>query len=217
MTPTPSTPTPRPGPARSPTPSARRSTRSTPPAPTTRPPPTPTCSPGYETATTTAWPSGSPRTCPGPGTRATTPACNSRDGSNAKPNRCGCSPPDSTSRPPTTGRNRRSAGSNLPPRSKAAGAPWPPCNATAGSAPTSPAPATTDADPSTPSATPCPPTPGCHPKQHDPQGDPPDWLPGDRALPRHVYRLRAEAVQGREATDLVNAVLASLCTPDLDH
>ena len=87
-----------------------------------------------------------------------------RDGSSARPTRCGCSPPDSTSRPRTTGRRPRSAGSSLPPRSKGAGAPWPPCNAIAGSGPTSSAPATTDADPSTPSATPCPPTPGCHPK-----------------------------------------------------
>ena len=49
--------------------------------------------------------------------------------------------------PRTTGRSRRSAASSSPPRSKAAGAPWPPCNGTAGSGPTSSAPATTDADP----------------------------------------------------------------------
>ena len=66
----------------------------------------------------------------------------------------------------------RSAASSSPPRSKAAGAPWPPCSAIAASGPTSSAPATTDADPSTPSATPSPPTPGCHPSQHDPQGTP---------------------------------------------
>jgi hypothetical protein len=82
------------------------------------------------------------------------PACNWPDASNAKPIRCGCSPPDPTCHPRTTARNRRSAGSNSPPRSKAAGAPCPPCNGTAGSGPTSSAPATTDADPWTPSATP---------------------------------------------------------------
>jgi len=51
---TPSTPTSRPGPARSPTPSAQRSTRSTPPAPKAGPTWTPTCSVGYTAATTTA-------------------------------------------------------------------------------------------------------------------------------------------------------------------
>ena len=86
--------------------------------------------------------------------RATTPACNWPDASNARPTRCGCSPPDPTCHPRTTARNRRSAGSNSPPRSKAAGAPWPPCSGIAGSGPTWSAPATTDADPSTPSATP---------------------------------------------------------------
>ena len=111
-------------------------------------------SPGYGTATTTAWRSGSPPTCPDPGPRATTPACNWPDASNEKPTRCGCSPPDPTCPPRTTARNQRSAGSNSPPRSKAAGAPCPPCNGTAGSGPTSSAPATTDADPWTPSATP---------------------------------------------------------------
>ena len=55
---TPSTPTPRPGPARSPTPCAGRSTRSTPPGPPTAPPSTPSCSPGCAAATTGAWPSG---------------------------------------------------------------------------------------------------------------------------------------------------------------
>jgi len=42
----------RPGPAKSPTPCAGRSTRSTPPASTTRPPPTPACSPGCGAAST---------------------------------------------------------------------------------------------------------------------------------------------------------------------
>ena len=42
----------RPGPAKSPTPCAGRSTRSTPPASPTRPPPTPACSPGCGAAST---------------------------------------------------------------------------------------------------------------------------------------------------------------------
>ena len=46
-------------------------------------------------------------------------------------------------------------------------APWPPCSATAASAPTSPPPAATAATPSPPSATPSPATPGCHRTQHD--------------------------------------------------
>ena len=62
--------------------------------------------------------------------------------------------PPRTTLPRTTARSPRSAGSNSPPRSKAAGAPRPPCSGIAGSGPTWSAPATTDADPSTPSAMP---------------------------------------------------------------
>ncbi len=57
--------------------------------------------------------------------------------------------------PPTNnGSESAIRGSNSPPRSKAAGAPWPPCSGIAGSVPTWSAPATTDAGPSTPSAMP---------------------------------------------------------------
>ena len=99
---------------------------------------------------------------PAAGTRATTPDSSWRNGCSAKPTRSGCSPPASTSRPRTTDRSTPSAATRSPRRSPAAGAPWPPCNATAASAPTWSAPATTAADPSTPSATPSPATPGCH-------------------------------------------------------
>ena len=67
----------------------------------------------------------------------------------------------------TTGRRTRSAATSSPRRSAAAGGPWPPCNATAASAPTSPAPATTATTPWPPSATPWPESAGCHQPQHD--------------------------------------------------
>ena len=53
-------------------------------------------------ASTRGWRSGSPPTCPGPGPRATIPACNWPNGSSARPTKCGCSPPDSTFLPRTT-------------------------------------------------------------------------------------------------------------------
>jgi hypothetical protein len=57
---------------------------------------------------------------------------------------------------PATNNGSESAirGFKLAAKVQGCGAPWPPCNATAGSGPTSSAPATTDADPSTPSAMP---------------------------------------------------------------
>ncbi len=97
---------------------------------------------------------GSRRTPPGDGTRATTPDYNSHNDCAARPTSCGSSRPGSMCPPRTTDRSPPSVATSWPPRSADAGGPWPPFNATAGSAPTWPAPATTDTDPSTQSGTP---------------------------------------------------------------
>jgi hypothetical protein len=167
---------PRRGPGRPATPCARPQPRSGPPATPAAPAWAPSCWPACATATTRPSRPGSPLTCPAGGTKAATRASSWPDGSNARPTRSGYSPAASTCPPRITGPKTRSAATSSPRRSAAAGGPWPPCNATAGSAPTSPAPATTTGAPSTPSATPSPQPAGCHQHQHDQLVGTPDWL-----------------------------------------